>query len=116
MERLVERAAVRIAGTTGHAHAGRHAAGTAGHTRRARRTGRLDVDELDLEGEHRATRDGRRVAALAVRDLRRAGELRRLREHHGLDETKVSVSNKLSRGTFSASFFFAAMKIYFTSE
>ena len=35
---------------------------------------------------------------------------RRLREHHGLDETKVSVANKLSRGTFSASFFFAAMK------
>jgi hypothetical protein len=35
---------------------------------------------------------------------------RRLREHHGLNETKVSVANKLSRGTFSASFFFAAMK------
>jgi hypothetical protein len=27
-----------------------------------------------------------------------------------LNETKVSVANKLSRGTFSASFFFAAMK------
>jgi hypothetical protein len=35
---------------------------------------------------------------------------RRLREHHGLNETRVSVANKLSRGTFSASFFFAAMK------
>jgi Domain of unknown function (DUF6471) len=35
---------------------------------------------------------------------------RRLREHHGLDETRVSVANKLSRGTFSAAFFFAAMK------
>jgi hypothetical protein len=35
---------------------------------------------------------------------------RRLREHHGLEETKVSVANKLSRGTFSAMFFFAAMK------
>jgi hypothetical protein len=35
---------------------------------------------------------------------------RRLREHHGLNETKVSVANKLSRGTFSASFFLAAMK------
>ena len=48
-------------------------------------------------------------------ELKRAGvtyeELaRRLREHHGLNETKVSVANKLSRGTFSASFFFAAMK------
>lgn len=35
---------------------------------------------------------------------------RRLREHHGLDETRVSVANKLSRGTFSAAFFLAAMK------
>lgn len=34
----------------------------------------------------------------------------RLREHHGLNETKVSVANKLSRGTFSASFFLAVMK------
>lgn len=36
---------------------------------------------------------------------------RRLREHHGLNETKVSVANKLSRGTFSAAFFLAAMKV-----
>jgi len=35
---------------------------------------------------------------------------RRLREHHGLEETKVSIANKLSRGTFSAMFFLAAMK------
>jgi hypothetical protein len=35
---------------------------------------------------------------------------RRLREYHGLNETKVSVANKLSRGTFSASFFLAALK------
>jgi hypothetical protein len=35
---------------------------------------------------------------------------RRLREHHGLNETKVAISNKLSRGTFSAMFFLAAMK------
>lgn len=34
---------------------------------------------------------------------------RRLREHHCLNETKVSVANKLSRGTFSAAFFLAAM-------
>jgi hypothetical protein len=33
----------------------------------------------------------------------------RLREH-GLDETKHSVSAKIGRGTFPASFFFAAMK------
>lgn len=33
----------------------------------------------------------------------------RLREH-GLDETKHSVAAKIGRGTFPASFFFAAMK------
>jgi hypothetical protein len=33
----------------------------------------------------------------------------RLRQH-GLDETKHSVSAKIGRGTFPASFFFAAMK------
>lgn len=35
---------------------------------------------------------------------------RRLREHHGLNETKVSVANKLSRGTFSAAFLMAALR------
>ena len=34
---------------------------------------------------------------------------RRLRDYHGLNETKVSVANKLSRGTFSAAFFLAVM-------
>ena len=34
---------------------------------------------------------------------------RRLREM-GYEETKVSVANKLSRGTFSATFFVAVMK------
>jgi hypothetical protein len=34
---------------------------------------------------------------------------RRLREH-GLEETESSVSNKLSRGTFPATFFVAVMK------
>ena len=34
---------------------------------------------------------------------------RRLREH-GLEETESSVSNKLSRGTFPATFFLAAMR------
>ena len=35
---------------------------------------------------------------------------RRLREDQGLDETVGSVGNKLSRGTFPASFFLAVMK------
>ena len=35
---------------------------------------------------------------------------RRLREDQGLDETVGSVGNKLSRGTFPASFLLAVMK------
>jgi translation elongation factor EF-Ts len=35
---------------------------------------------------------------------------RRLREDHGLEETKHSVAAKVGRGTFPAAFFFAAMK------
>jgi hypothetical protein len=47
-------------------------------------------------------------------ELKRAevtyGELaERLREH-GLEETEASVASKLSRGTFAATFFVAAMK------
>jgi hypothetical protein len=34
---------------------------------------------------------------------------RRLREH-GLEETESSITNKLSRGTFPATFFLASMK------
>jgi hypothetical protein len=35
---------------------------------------------------------------------------RRLREDHGLAETEASIANKLSRGTFAATFFIAVMK------
>ena len=35
---------------------------------------------------------------------------RRLREDHGLYETKHSVAAKIGRGTFPAAFFFASMK------
>lgn len=34
---------------------------------------------------------------------------RRLREDHGLEETAASIGNKLSRGTFQASFLLAVM-------
>jgi len=34
---------------------------------------------------------------------------KRLREH-GLEETEASIANKLSRGTFAATFFLATMK------
>jgi Domain of unknown function (DUF6471) len=55
-----------------------------------------------------------RAKRLVKAELKRADvtyeELaRRLREDHGLEETAASVGNKLSRGTFSASFFLAVM-------
>jgi hypothetical protein len=47
-------------------------------------------------------------------ELKRAGvtyeELAHRLRTHGLDETKHSVSAKVGRGTFPASFFLAAMK------
>jgi hypothetical protein len=56
-----------------------------------------------------------RAKRLVKAELKRADvtyeELaRRLREDHGLEETAASVGNKLSRGTFPASFFLAVMK------
>ena len=56
-----------------------------------------------------------RAKRLVKAELKRADvtyvELaRRLREDQGLDETVGSVGNKLSRGTFPASFFLAVMK------
>jgi hypothetical protein len=35
---------------------------------------------------------------------------RRLRDEHGLEETAASIGNKLSRGTFPASFLLAVMR------
>lgn len=37
-------------------------------------------------------------------------ELARRLGEHGLEETEASISSKLSRGTFAATFFVAAMK------
>jgi hypothetical protein len=56
-----------------------------------------------------------RAKRLVKAELKRADvtyvELaRRLREDQGLDETVGSVGNKLSRGTFPASFLLAVMK------
>ena len=33
----------------------------------------------------------------------------RLKKHHGMVETKASIANKLSRGTFAATFFLASL-------
>jgi hypothetical protein len=56
-----------------------------------------------------------RAKRLVKAELKRADvtyvELaRRLREDQGLDETVGSIGNKLSRGTFPASFLLAVMK------
>jgi hypothetical protein len=37
-------------------------------------------------------------------------ELARRLKEHGLEETEASIANKLSRGTFAATFFLATMK------
>jgi hypothetical protein len=46
-------------------------------------------------------------------ELKRAGityaELARLLEEHGLNETEASISNKLSRGTVTATFLLATL-------
>jgi hypothetical protein len=34
---------------------------------------------------------------------------KRMREQHGLDETEASITSKLGRGTFAATFFIAAL-------
>lgn len=47
-------------------------------------------------------------------DLKRAEgsyhELARRLKEHGLEETEASIANKLSRGTFAATFFLTTMK------
>jgi Domain of unknown function (DUF6471) len=72
-----------------------------------------DGDGMDFEEAEKLWVD--RAKRLIKAELKRADvtyeELaRRLREYHCLSETKVSVANKLSRGTFSTAFFLAAMK------
>jgi hypothetical protein len=56
-----------------------------------------------------------RAKRLVKAELKRADvtyeELaRRLRDEHGLEKTAASIGNKLSRGTFAATFFLATMK------
>jgi len=68
---------------------------------------RMDFQSREREWADRAKR-------LVKAELKRADVsyhqlAERLREH-GLEETEGSISNKLSRGTFSATFFLATMK------
>jgi Domain of unknown function (DUF6471) len=69
-------------------------------------------DGMDFVSKEREWAE--RAKRLVKAELKRADisyhELaERLREH-GLDETEGSISNKLSRGTFPATFFLAVMK------
>jgi 3-mercaptopyruvate sulfurtransferase SseA len=54
-----------------------------------------------------------RAARFLKAELKRAEvtyeELAERLEKHGMDETKASVANKLSRGTFAATFFLASL-------
>lgn len=56
---------------------------------------------------------GGRAAAYLKAEIAKAEityeELARRMKRHGLQETKASVTNKLSRGTFPATFFLAAL-------
>jgi Domain of unknown function (DUF6471) len=65
------------------------------------------VTERQREWAHRARRFLRA-------EIKRAeigyAELAELLKEHGLEETEASIANKLSRGTFAATFFLATMK------
>jgi len=65
------------------------------------------VTEKEREWAHRARRFVR--AEIKRAEISYAELAQRLREH-GLEETEASIANKLSRGTFAATFFLATMK------
>jgi hypothetical protein len=64
------------------------------------------VTEKEREWAHRARR-------LLRAEIKRAevsyAELAARLKEHGLEETEASIANKLSRGTFAATFFLATM-------
>lgn len=58
---------------------------------------------------------GDRARRFIKAELRRAGigykELAERLNEHGLDETETSITGKLARGTFAASFFLAVLAV-----
>lgn len=56
---------------------------------------------------------GEKAARFLKAEMKRAGvtyaELARRLEEHGLKETEASITNKLARGTFAATFFIATV-------
>jgi hypothetical protein len=67
----------------------------------------MAITEKEREWAHRARRYLR--AEIKRAEITYAELARRLKEH-GLEETEASINNKLSRGTFAATFFLATMK------
>jgi hypothetical protein len=67
----------------------------------------MTATEKEREWAHRARRFLR--AEIKRAELSYAELAQRLKEH-GLEETEASIANKLSRGTFAATFFLATMK------
>jgi Domain of unknown function (DUF6471) len=65
------------------------------------------MPEKALSWEHRARRYLR--AEIKRAEVSYAELAERLKKH-GLKETEASIANKLSRGTFAATFFLATMK------
>jgi hypothetical protein len=63
--------------------------------------------EREREWAHRARRFLR--AEIKRAEISYAELARRLKEDHGLEETGASIANKLSRGTFAATFFLATI-------
>jgi hypothetical protein len=58
---------------------------------------------------------GNRASRFLKAELKRAGvgykELAKRLNNHGLEETETSITGKLARGTFAASFFLACLAV-----
>jgi hypothetical protein len=69
-------------------------------------------DRMSLSSKEREWAD--RARQFVKAELKRANvnyhELSQRLKEHGLEETEASIANKLSRGTFAATFFLATMK------
>jgi hypothetical protein len=69
--------------------------------------GMMTVESMEREWANRARRFVK--AELKRAEVSYAELARRLKEH-GLEETEASITAKLNRGTFAATFFLATMK------
>jgi hypothetical protein len=72
-----------------------------------RRRERMTFASREKEWSDRARRYLK--AELKRAEITYAELAKRMREQHGLDETEASITSKLGRGTFPATFFIAAL-------